>query len=178
MSGYQFTAQALQDLFDISNVISEDNPSALRVRSFVRVLCLPILRSPDAPGQTSPSAPAFLGRAAVHAILPGLRRRFEAFTYSPNPACRSRRQESAVVNCVSNLRSSVQSAAQRSGLQNHPRVPHPPGHPLAVEVLEQRNRILARHSGQILELTDIDFHHCAGRSFRLQRSQLVTQLRD
>ena len=57
MSGYQFTAQALEDLFDISNVISQDNPSALRVRSFVRVLCLPILGSPDAPGQTSPSCP-------------------------------------------------------------------------------------------------------------------------
>jgi plasmid stabilization system protein ParE len=47
MSGYQFTPQALQDLFDISDFISQDNPSAAeRVENAIFRACSLLADSP------------------------------------------------------------------------------------------------------------------------------------
>src|ERR1039458_1990625 len=40
---------------------------------------------------------------------------------------------------------------KRRGLENNSLVSHPPRHPLAVEIFQQRYRILARHPEQVLE---------------------------
>jgi len=44
-------------------------------------------------------------------------------------------------------------------LENHPALPHSPRHPLAIEILEQRDGVLARDAGEIFEgyFVGIDF---------------------
>ena len=44
----------------------------------------------------------------------------------------------------------------RAALQDDPRFAHPPGHPLAVQPLQQRNRKLSRHAVPVLERRDVD----------------------
>src|ERR1700752_99610 len=41
-------------------------------------------------------------------------------------------------------------------LQNHSLVAHPLGHALAIEIFEQRDRVLAAYAGEFLEFADID----------------------
>src|SRR6266403_2119873 len=41
-------------------------------------------------------------------------------------------------------------------LQNHPLIPHSLRHPLAIEVLQQRNRVLAAHASHFFELAYVD----------------------
>src|SRR5439155_17740177 len=40
--------------------------------------------------------------------------------------------------------------------QNHPPIPFPPRHPLTIEILKQRNCVLAGNAGEFLERRDVD----------------------
>src|ERR1035438_872373 len=70
-------------------------------------------------------------------------------------------------------------------LQDDPLIPHPPRHSLAVEVFEQRYRILARHPEQVLEVSYVqlgglcllrDYSLAQGLERRAMKHEVIRKL--
>jgi hypothetical protein len=70
-------------------------------------------------------------------------------------------QASSLKPGASSLKPGASSRKPRAVSKNHPFIPHPPSDALTVEVLEQRHRVLARETRELLELTDAELRVCA-----------------